>query len=74
MFNVDHYAISISNADESCNFYKKLGFKTIKDWTADDNSLRIIHMDNGGFVLEMFCYKKHEDLPKFVEFLGTDLQ
>ena len=73
MFSVDHYAISVSNADLSIEFYKKLDFFVIKDWTAPDGSLRIVHLRNGCFILEMFCYKNHSDLPPFVDELESDL-
>lgn len=74
MFNIDHYAISISNAERSIEFYKKLDFTVIKDWEADDKSLRIIHMINGGFILEMFCYVDSDELPQFSMNLSTDLK
>lgn len=74
MFNIDHYAISISNAEESIEFYKKLDFTVMKDWEADDKTLRIIHMMNGGFILEMFCYADSDELPEFSKNLNTDLK
>ena len=74
MFSVDHYAISVSNPDESIKFYGKLGFDVIKDWISPDGSIRIIHMINSDFILEMFAYKEHESLPKFVNNLNSDLR
>lgn len=74
MFNIDHYAISISNAERSIDFYEKLGFSVVKDWEADDKSLRIVHMMNGGFILEMFCYAEGGALPDFVQDLNSDLK
>lgn len=74
MFNIDHYAISISNTERSIEFYKKLDFNVVKDWEADDKSLRIVHMMNGGFILEMFCYAESGDLPEFSQNLNSDLK
>lgn len=74
MFNVDHYAISVGNMDKSIEFYSRLDFELLKDWEADDGSVRIVHMMNGGFILEMFCYPDCEELPEFAKNLNTDLK
>lgn len=74
MFNIDHYAISISNTERSIEFYKKLDFEVVKDWEADDKSLRIVHLMNGGFILEMFCYTDSDELPEFSQNLSSDLK
>ncbi len=74
MFNVDHYAISVKNMDESIAFYEKLDFSVIKDWTSDDRAVRIAQMSNGIFILEMFCYRDGMPLPEFVKGLNFDLQ
>lgn len=73
MFHVDHYAISVKDADKSIDFYKKLNFSLVKDYRAEDGSVRIVHMTNGGFILEMFCYPNSDELPEFVKSLNTDL-
>lgn len=74
MFHVDHYAISVKDADKSIEFYSKLDFSLLKDWRADDASVRIVQMTNGSFVLEMFCYPDSAALPEFVKDLNTDLK
>lgn len=74
MFNVDHYAISVSNIEKSIDFYKKLDFSVIKDWISPDKGTHIVHMMNGNLILEMFCYQDCRDLPEFVNNLGTDLK
>lgn len=74
MFNIDHYAISISNAEKSIDFYKKLDFSIVKDWEADNKSLRIVHMMNENFILEMFCYTDSVAIPEFTNNLNTDLK
>lgn len=73
MFGIDHYAISVSNSEKSRGFYEKLGFRTVKDYQADDGSVRIVQMENAGFLLEMFCYPDSDPTPDFVETLNTDL-
>lgn len=73
MFGIDHYAISVSNSEKSREFYEKLGFQTVKDYQADDGSVRILQMENNGFLLEMFCYPDSDPTPDFVETLNTDL-
>jgi glyoxylase I family protein len=74
MFNIDHYAISVKNMDKSVEFYKKLDFMTIKEWMSEDKNTHIVHMKNGSFILEMFCYKDYNLLPAFVDSLNTDLK
>ena len=73
MFGIDHYAISVSGSERSRKFYEKLGFRTVKDYQADDGSVRILQMEKNGFLLEMFCYPDSDPTPDFVEKLDTDL-
>ena len=73
MFQPDHYAISVGDVEKSISFYEKLEFEVIKDFRAEDGSVRIVQMKNGNFILEMFCYPDSEKLPDFVNTLGEDL-
>lgn len=73
MFRIDHYAISVSDSEKSRKFYEKLGFHVVKDYQAEDGSVRILQMENDGFLLEMFCYPDSDPSPDFVETLNTDL-
>ena len=41
MFNVNHVTISVRDNIRSIEFYKKFGFKILKSWQADDNSIKI---------------------------------
>ncbi|MGN0247256.1 MAG: VOC family protein [Lachnospiraceae bacterium] len=74
MFQPDHYAISVGDVEKSISFYEKLEFEVIKDFSAEDGSVRIVQMENGSFILEMFCYPDSEKLPDFVNTLGEDLK
>lgn len=74
MFTTDHYAISVGDVDKSIAFYEKLEFSVIKDYHAEDGSVRIVQMKNGNFILEMFAYPDSEKLPDFVNTLGEDLK
>lgn len=74
MFTADHYAISVGDADRSIAFYEKLEFSVIKDYRADDGTVRIVQMQNGNFILELFAYPDSGQLPDFVDTLGTDLK
>ena len=74
MFSADHYAISVGDVDKSIAFYEKLEFRVIKDFQAEDGSVRIVQMQNGDFILEMFYYPDSEKLPDFVNTLGEDLK
>lgn len=74
MFSADHYAISVGDVDKSIAFYEKLEFRVIKDFQAEDGSVRIVQMQNGAFILEMFSYPDSEKLPDFVNTLGEDLK
>lgn len=73
MFSVDHCAISVKNLDASIEFYQALEFEIVKSWKAEDGSLAIVHMKNGGFILELFSYKEYQDIPKTSLSLNEDL-
>mgnify|MGYP005791642743 FL=1 len=73
MFTVDHYAISVKNIERSVEFYKKLDFRVEKEWGTSDEALSIIHMKNGEFILELFCYKQYTNMPHTAFVLDEDL-
>ena len=73
MFNINHVAISVTNAKESIEFYKKFGFEEFKSWKAEDESIKINMLKLNNTVLEMFCYKEYAKLPETAKTTATDL-
>lgn len=73
MFNVNHVSISVIDMKKSIEFYKKFGFEDFKSWKAEDESIKINMLKLKGTVLEMFCYKKFEELPETAKDISTDL-
>lgn len=73
MFNFNHVAISVTNAEESIEFYKKFGFEEFKSWKAEDESIKINMLKLNNTVLEMFCYKEYAKLPETANTTATDL-
>ena len=73
MFNFNHIAISVTNAEESIEFYKKFGFEEFKSWKAEDESIKINMLKLNSIVLEIFCYKEYTKLPETAKTTATDL-
>lgn len=67
MFNVNHVTNSVRDNIRSIEFYKKFGFKIIKSWQADDNSIKIDMLKLNNMILEIFCYKEFTELLKLLK-------
>lgn len=72
MFNFNHVALSVDNVEKSLEFYKKLGFKILKEY--HDKSVDIFHLSLNDVVLEIFHYFDNIDLPEHSKNLPTDLK
>ena len=57
MFSFHHITISSRDMDISVKFYKRLGFKTVLQWSSADKELRIVHMKLDAILLEIFSYR-----------------
>lgn len=72
MFDINHVTISIDNVNETIDFYKKFGFVMHKEY--HDESLDIIMLKLNNMILEMFHYKKNNELPDHSKDLTVDLK
>lgn len=59
-----HTAISVRNLDKSLEFYKALGYEQVHRYDEEDGSMSIVHLKLDNSFIEVFWYKKNEDLPK----------
>lgn len=73
MFSINHVAISVTNIERSVEFYRMFGFKEIKSWKAEDDSIKIKMLKLKDTVLEIFCYKECIELPESAKKTATDL-
>lgn len=71
LFEFNHVTLGVSDMDKSVDFYSKFGFSLEKEFETDD--MKIVWMKLSGIVLEMFWYKKHNELPNHSKNLNEDL-
>lgn len=56
-FVFDHLAITVSNLEESVDFYTNiLGFKTLGKLVQDNGNFTIVYLDMGDKILELFFF------------------
>lgn len=73
MYRLHHVCLSVANRERSIRFYKQLDFEQFHAWEADDKSLTITHLKNGGIFLELFCYRNQLPAPETIFETQTDL-
>lgn len=73
MYRIHHVALSVTNREESTEFYGKLGFSEAHFWEAEDKSLSITHLALDGFILELFCFAAPLPAPDSIHTIPTDL-
>jgi glyoxylase I family protein len=73
MFSLHHVALSVSDLDASIAFYATLDFKPVYRWQAEDGKLTIVHLKQGGFLLELFCFDNPTAAPASSQELVSDL-
>ena len=73
MFSFHHITISSRDMDISVKFYKRLGFKTVLQWSSANKELRIVHMKLDAILLEIFSYSNWQEAPATTKSLYTDL-
>ena len=73
MYTFHHACISVTNRERSVEFYNQLGFEQVHFWEANDKSLTITHLKNGGTILELFCYADYKPAPDTIHSTKTDL-
>lgn len=71
LFEFNHVTLGVSDMNRSVDFYKKFGFSLEKEFETDD--MKIVWMKLNGIILEMFWYKKHNELPNHSKTLNEDL-
>ncbi len=71
LFEFNHVTLGVSDMNRSVDFYKKFGFSLEKEFETDD--MKIVWMKLNGIILEMFWYKKHNELPNHSKTLNKDL-
>lgn len=59
-----HTAISVRNLEKSLIFYTTLGYEEVHRYAPEDGLMVIVHLRLANSFIEIFWYKKNENLPK----------
>ena len=73
MFSLHHVALSVSDLDATIAFYTALDFEPVYRWHAEDGKLMIVHLKQGEFLLELFCFEDPSPAPLSSQELASDL-
>ncbi len=70
-----HIALSVSDIDRSCVFYKKhFGFKCTQCFQIKSSGLKICILKKDNVALELFEFKNYKALPEYRKNLDSDLK
>ncbi|MEW2140126.1 VOC family protein [Streptomyces sp. NPDC005409] len=75
VYQPHHTAFSVADLDASKAFYGYFGFSLILEWTKQDKSLTITHLqqEDSGYVLELFHYADNAAAPRPSFTVGNNL-
>jgi catechol 2,3-dioxygenase-like lactoylglutathione lyase family enzyme len=59
-----HTAISVRNLGNSLEFYMSLGYEQVHRYDEEDGSMSIVHLKLSSSFLEIFAYKKNENVKR----------
>lgn len=75
VYQPHHTAFSVADLEASKAFYSYFGYSLILEWTKEDKSLSITHLqqEGSGYVLELFHYATNKGGPRPSFTVGNNL-